>query len=121
MERHRQGFMTTASDKRRAQAVSRREEELADGFAEVRYTGFVTVSAQGGGQELECDMGRSSTQANWPDWSSNACTESRRRPSRTRCHLSRVYVDGLTRTTVTPDRNQRSLRWGNVLNVSSLP
>jgi hypothetical protein len=52
MERRRQGFMTTASDRRRAQAVSRREEELADGFAEMRFAGFVTVSARDG-EELE--------------------------------------------------------------------
>jgi hypothetical protein len=45
MERRRQGFMTTASDRRRAQAVTRREEELADGFAEMRFAGFLTVSA----------------------------------------------------------------------------
>jgi hypothetical protein len=48
MERRRQGFMTTASDRRRAQAVTRREEELADGFAEMRFT----VSARDG-DELE--------------------------------------------------------------------
>lgn len=52
MERRRQGFMTTASDRRRAQAVTRREEELADGFAEMRFAGFVTVSARGA-EELE--------------------------------------------------------------------
>jgi hypothetical protein len=46
MDRRRQGFMTTASDRRRAQAVTRREEELADGFAEMRFAGFVTVSAR---------------------------------------------------------------------------
>jgi hypothetical protein len=46
MERRRQGFMTTASDRRRAQAVTRREEELVDGFAEMRFAGFVTVSAR---------------------------------------------------------------------------
>jgi hypothetical protein len=40
------GFMTTASDRRRAQAVSRREEELADGFAEMRWASFVKVSAR---------------------------------------------------------------------------
>jgi hypothetical protein len=45
MERRRQGFMTTASDRRRAQAVTRREEELVDGFAEMVFAGFVTVSA----------------------------------------------------------------------------
>jgi hypothetical protein len=48
MERRRQGFTTTASDSRRAQAVTRREEELADGFAEMRFT----VSARGA-EELE--------------------------------------------------------------------
>jgi hypothetical protein len=48
MERRRQGFMTTAFDRRRAQAVTRREEELADGFAEMRFAGFVTVSARDG-------------------------------------------------------------------------
>jgi hypothetical protein len=52
MERRRQGFMTTASDRRRAQAVARREEELADGFAEMRFAGFVTVSARDA-EELE--------------------------------------------------------------------
>jgi hypothetical protein len=52
MERRRQGFMTTASDRRRAQAVTRREEELADGFAQMRFAGFVTVSARGA-EELE--------------------------------------------------------------------
>jgi hypothetical protein len=52
MDRRRQGFMTTASDRRRAQAVTRREEELADGFAEMRFAGFVTVSARDG-EELE--------------------------------------------------------------------
>ena len=52
IERRRQGFMTTASDRRRAQAVTRREEELADGFAEMRFAGFVTVSARDG-EELE--------------------------------------------------------------------
>ncbi len=44
--------VTTASDRRRAQAVTRREEELADGFAEMRFAGFVTVSARDG-EELE--------------------------------------------------------------------
>lgn len=52
MERRRQGFITTSSDRRRAQAVTRREEELADGFAEMRFAGFITVSAPGA-EELE--------------------------------------------------------------------
>jgi hypothetical protein len=46
MERRRQGFMTTSSAWRRAQAVTRREGELADGFAEMRFYGFVNVSAR---------------------------------------------------------------------------
>jgi hypothetical protein len=50
-ERRRRGFMTTVSDRRRAQAVTRREEELADGFAEMPFAGFV-VSARDG-EELE--------------------------------------------------------------------
>ncbi len=50
--RERQGFMTTARLRRRAQATSRREEELADGHAEMRHAGFVTVSAQSA-EELE--------------------------------------------------------------------
>ena len=50
--RERQGFMTTARTRRRAQAASRREEELADGHAEMRFAGFVTVSAPSA-EELE--------------------------------------------------------------------
>ena len=50
--RERQGFMTTARIRRRQQAASRREEELADGHAEMRYAGFVTVSARDA-EELE--------------------------------------------------------------------
>ena len=52
LEGRRQGFMATASARRRARAVTRREEELADGFAAIRFAGFVTVSASGA-EELE--------------------------------------------------------------------
>lgn len=45
MGRERQGFMTTARIRRRQQAAARREEELADGHAEMRFAGYVTVSA----------------------------------------------------------------------------
>lgn len=41
IQRERQGFMTSARLRRRAQAAARREEELADGHAEMRFTGFV--------------------------------------------------------------------------------
>jgi hypothetical protein len=43
--RARQGFVTTARNRKRAQAVSRREEELASGHAEMRFAKFITVSA----------------------------------------------------------------------------
>lgn len=45
MQRERQGFMTTARIRRRQQAAARREEELADGHAEMRFAGYVAVSA----------------------------------------------------------------------------
>jgi hypothetical protein len=45
MQRERQGFITTARIRRRQQAAARREEELADGHAEMRFAGFLTVSA----------------------------------------------------------------------------
>jgi hypothetical protein len=41
--RERQGFMTTARIRQRQSAVSRREEELAAGHAEMRFTPFVGV------------------------------------------------------------------------------
>ena len=44
MQRTRQGYVTTARTRRRADAVSRREEELADGHALVRVGGWVRVS-----------------------------------------------------------------------------
>lgn len=44
--RHRFGFVETARRRRIAEATARREEELADGHAAVRYSGFVTVSAR---------------------------------------------------------------------------
>jgi hypothetical protein len=81
MERRRQGFMTSASDRRRAQAVTRREEELADGFAEMRFAGLRTVSARDG-EELERASGASSS----------GCTGSRRRPRRTRCPSAENYA-----------------------------
>lgn len=46
MQRERQGFMTTARIRLRQQAAARREEELADGHAEMRFAGYVTVSAR---------------------------------------------------------------------------
>lgn len=47
MTRARQGFLTTARIRKRAQAVSRREEELASGHAEMRFAKFIAVSGRG--------------------------------------------------------------------------
>jgi hypothetical protein len=44
--RGRMGFMETARRRRMAEATARREEELADGHAAVRFAGYVTVSAR---------------------------------------------------------------------------
>jgi hypothetical protein len=44
--RGRMGFVETARRRRQTEAVSRREEELADGHAAVRFAGYVTVSAR---------------------------------------------------------------------------
>jgi hypothetical protein len=50
--RGRMGFMETARRRRMAEATERREEELADGHAAVRFAGYVTVSARSP-EELE--------------------------------------------------------------------
>jgi hypothetical protein len=44
--RGRMGFLETARRRRQTEAVARREEELADGHAAVRFAGYVTVSAR---------------------------------------------------------------------------
>jgi hypothetical protein len=44
--RQRRGFRTSAVKKRQQEAAVRREEELASGHEEVRFAGFVTVSAR---------------------------------------------------------------------------
>jgi type VII secretion protein EccE len=51
MSRRDQGFLTTARDRRQQEAVSRREEELSSGYAEMRFVPFVTVSALPGDLE----------------------------------------------------------------------
>jgi hypothetical protein len=47
MTRAKHGFETTARIRKRAQAVNRREEELASGHAAMRFAKFITVSEQG--------------------------------------------------------------------------
>jgi hypothetical protein len=43
--RSRGGFLSSARRRRQAEGVARREEELADGHADCRFSGYVTVSA----------------------------------------------------------------------------
>ena len=50
--RGRMGFIETARRRRLAEATERREEELADGHAAVRFAGYITVSARDA-EELE--------------------------------------------------------------------
>ena len=50
--RGRMGFVETARRRRLADATTRREEELADGHAAVRFSGYITVSARSE-EELE--------------------------------------------------------------------
>jgi hypothetical protein len=52
IQRERHGFMTTARIARGQQATARKEQELADGHAEMRFAGYVTVSARSA-EELE--------------------------------------------------------------------
>jgi hypothetical protein len=42
--RRRAGFVPTARRQREAEGVNRREAELADGHAEYRFSGYVTVT-----------------------------------------------------------------------------
>jgi len=43
--RARHGFLTTARRRSQQDATARREQELADGYAEFRHAGFLTISA----------------------------------------------------------------------------
>jgi hypothetical protein len=50
--RRRAGFVPTARHRRQAEGVREREAELADGHAELRFSGYVTVS---GGDDAELE------------------------------------------------------------------
>ncbi|HYT25878.1 MAG TPA: SCO6880 family protein [Actinomycetota bacterium] len=43
--RHKLGFLGTAKRRNQSEAVARREQELADGHADVRFSGWITVTA----------------------------------------------------------------------------
>jgi hypothetical protein len=88
MERRRQGFMTTALDRRRAQAVTRREEELAEGFAEMRFA----VSGRDG-EDLERASGEIEHAGQLARLEFQRMYGRRRRRLPTRCPPAAAYDD----------------------------
>lgn len=75
IQRARQGFATTARTRRRQDAVSRREDEIASGHAEMRFAGYLTVSAS---DEAELDR---------------SCSEMEHAAQLSRLELQRLYGD----------------------------
>jgi len=71
--RRRGGFVTTARKRLQQEATARREQELADGHAEFRFAGFVTVSAPD------------------PDALERACAEVEHAAQQARLELGRLY------------------------------
>jgi hypothetical protein len=70
--KERQGFMTSARREHELQQVLTREEELAEGHEELRFTGYVAVTAA---SECELEL---------------ACKEVRRQASRSKLQLVRL-------------------------------
>jgi len=55
--RRRGGFMSTARHSRESEVLVRREEELAEGHASFRYSGFITVTAATDSEmDAACDV-----------------------------------------------------------------
>ena len=73
--RQRLGQVTTARQMRKAEATARREQELADGHAELRYAAYVTVSAPAGD----------------PEALDRACAEVEHAAQQSRLRLERLY------------------------------
>ena len=71
--RSRAGFLSSARRDRESEGVTRREEELAEGHQDFRFTGYVTVSATG------------------PDELSAACAEVGHAAQAARVELRRLY------------------------------
>ncbi|MHB8429957.1 MAG: SCO6880 family protein [Acidimicrobiales bacterium] len=71
--RNRGGFLTTARQRRERESVEDRDVELADGHAQYRFTGYVTVTA-----ESEPDL-------------SSACTAIEQAAGQARIELRRLY------------------------------
>jgi xanthosine utilization system XapX-like protein len=81
--RRRTGFVTTARKRLQQESTARREQELADGHAEFRFAGFVTVSARDE-EELE-----------------RACAEVEHAAQQARLDLQRLYGQQATGFTFT--------------------
>lgn len=81
--RRRTGFVTTARKRLQQESTARREQELADGHAEFRFAGFVTVSARDD-EELE-----------------RACAEVEHAAQQARLELQRLYGEQPTAFTFT--------------------
>ncbi len=73
--RRRGGFLATARRAREAEVAARREEELADGHASFRFSGYVSVSAASRGQLTA------------------ACDSTEQAASQCRLELRRLYGD----------------------------
>lgn len=71
--RARTGFVTTARKRLQQEATARREQELADGHAELRFAGYVTVSARD------------------PDAFERSCAEVEHAAQQARLELVRLY------------------------------
>ncbi len=81
--RSRTGFVTTARKRLQQDATMRREEELADGHAEFRFAGYVTVSAPD------------------PEQLERSCAEVEHAAQQARLELTRLYgqqAEGFTFT-----------------------
>jgi len=81
--RRRTGFITTARKRSAQEATARREQELADGHAELRFAGFVTVSARD------------------PEGLERACAEVEHAAGLARLELQRLYGQQPTAFTYT--------------------
>ncbi len=73
--RRRGGFLATARRAREADVAVRREEELADGHASFRFSGYVSVSADS------------------PEELASACDSTEQAASQSRLELRRLYGD----------------------------
>jgi len=71
--RRRVGFLSTARRRRQAAGTAQREQEMADGHADVRFSGYVSVAAPGR-TELEA-----------------ACSEVEHAAAQARLDLRRLY------------------------------